>query len=73
MIRMVQFDYFHEGRSNHVAFLNTVTDQFYKFNGTHCWDSWSDLFEDVNIEIDDPVLLERLECLSPQWFMDAHP
>ena len=67
MIICVPFEYFHTGRDNQVAFLNTVTDQFFMFNGTHCWSSWKDFVDDFE---GDPDLLERMRGLCPMWFLE---
>lgn len=68
MIRVVPVMYFLEDYENekpsHMAFLDTVTDQFIMFDGTHVWECWLDL---VNSGADD-AFLERVRGLCPDWF-----
>ena len=74
MIRAVQFQYFMNGRDDHMAFLSTVTDNFLTFNGSQCWDSWEDLDSDMHVDTLplDQELSERLKGLCPVWFIDGH-
>jgi hypothetical protein len=48
-----------------LAFLDTVTDTFVKYDGTHVWDSWEDLSE----YCEDQEFLDRVKGLCPEWFI----
>lgn len=74
MIIMVAFEYFHTGRDNAVAFLDTVTDTFISINDDFIWNTQLDLDESINAGPDtfDLEFIERLKCLCPIWFLDNH-
>jgi len=68
MIRAVEVQYFLEDtkdKPSHMAFLSTVTDQFIMIDGTHVWDSWSDLTTYADTEF-----LDRVRGLCPEWFLN---
>lgn len=73
MIRVVPVQYYLEdydqGKFSHLAFLDTVTDQFLLFSGSHVFDSWSDLVEAGASE----EFLERIKAGCPEWFMVMEP
>ena len=74
MIIVVPIKYFLEDHENdcysHLAFLDTVTDTFFKFDGTHVFDCWEYLKGLCTDEVDGTVFLERVKGLCPEWFFE---
>ena len=74
MIRAVDFQYFSSGRSDHMAFLDTVNDRFVEIDGEQVWGTKDELIECVNLAAvaQDKGFIDRLLSLCPLWFLENH-
>ena len=74
MIRVVEFEYFSDGRVDSVAFVDTVNDTFVRIGDDQFWHTLDDLMESVSCcnEPPEKEFIGRLIGLSPAWFVDNH-